>query len=55
MIVGEDRFVHIWNAVDSVLYVCTIALHSTSGFPLAVSPTRSLMATASNVHTAVKV
>ena len=55
VIVGEERFVHIWNSVDSLQFVCTISLHSTAGFPLSVSQTRSLLATASTIHTAVKV
>lgn len=55
IVVGEDRFVHIWEAAGSMPFLCTITLHSTSGFPLSVSQTRSLVATASTIHTAVKV
>jgi len=55
VVVGEERFVHVWNAVDSLQFVCTISLHSTAGFPLAVSKTCSLLATASTIHTALKV
>ena len=55
IVVGEDRFVHVWNSADSMQFLCTISLHSTSGFPLAVSQTRNFIATASTIHTAVKV
>ena len=55
VIVGEERFVYVWSAADSMQFVCTLSLHSTCGFPLCVSQTRNLIATASTVHTAIKV
>jgi len=55
VIVGEEHFVHVWNAAGAMQFVCTLNLHSTSGFPLAVSQTRNLVATVSTIHTAVKV
>jgi len=55
LIVGEDRFVHVWNATESMSFVCSVSLHTTNGFPFTVSQTQAMLATASTIHTAVKV
>ena len=55
VIVGEERYVHVWSSVDTMQFLCTISLHSTAGFPLAISQTRNFIATASTIHTAIKV
>ena len=54
IIIGEDRFLHIWDT-DSLAFLSTINLHSVSGFPFTVSPVMNYVATASTIHTAIKV
>ena len=54
VVAGEGHFVHIWNAADGV-YLSRINIHSVYKFPMAVSPRYNIIATASNIHTAIKV
>jgi hypothetical protein len=53
--VGDEKFLHIWENSEAAPFISTINLHSTSGFPIAISHTRNLVATGSTIHTAIKV
>lgn len=48
------RYLHVWEA-ESGAHISSIMIHSVYKFPFAVSRTRNLVATGSNIHTAIKV
>ena len=48
------RHLHVWEA-ETGRHLSSIMIHSVYKFPFAVSRTRNLVATGSNIHTAIKV
>lgn len=54
VIASEKNLVHIWCA-RSGTYLSILNIHSINTFPVAISPRQNLVATASNIHTAIKV
>ena len=48
------RYLHVWEA-ETGRHLSSIMIHSVYKFPFAVSRTRNLVATGSNIHTAIKV
>ena len=48
------RYLHVWES-ETGRHLSSIMIHSVYKFPFAVSRTRNLVATGSNIHTAIKV
>ena len=54
VLAAADNFLHVWSTKTGAS-TFTVNLHSTPGYPIAVSSQRNLVATGSTIHTAVRV